>query len=106
MSDRDILHFVSLTGESLSRLSALVEQAAALLDQRGSLRLRKSIVRELHMKLSAVRAIHTAETGDFDHPFLNAEFERMGTIKRGGTGRPALAIVAGTDMEGTHGNAA
>lgn len=107
----DTQHFARVAGKSLSRLTTLVEQAAEVLDQRGSLRLRTAILKELHFALGTVRAIHTSETWDGADvrtlaPFLNAEIERVQTIRRGGKGRPALAIVAGTDMEGANGNAA
>jgi hypothetical protein len=36
-------------------------------------------------------------------PFLDAEIDRMREMKRGAKPRPALAIVAGTDMEGANG---
>lgn len=55
-------HFVKVAGESLSRLTALIEQAAALLDQRGSLRVRAAILKELHLSMRAGRS-HSGQPG-------------------------------------------
>jgi hypothetical protein len=111
MSDRSTLHFARVVGKSLSRLTALIEQAAAVLDQRGSLRVRTAILKELHFALGTVQAIHTSETWDgMDEstliPFLNSEIDRMRGMVRGKRPRPALRIVGGTDMEGVNGDAA
>jgi hypothetical protein len=102
------LHFASVAAGSLARLTTLIEQAAALLDQRGSLRLRKSIVKELHFSLSAVRAIHTASTWNdgTPGPFLAAEIKRARSLKAGGKGRPHLTVIAGTDVEARGGTTA
>jgi hypothetical protein len=105
-------HFVKLTAASLARLTVLVEQAAALLDQRGSLRLRKAILSEARMAVDALRAFDNSLIGfGFDDrpptDLLAAEAEHLRDLRAGrGKLRPALHIVGGTDMEGANGNAA
>jgi hypothetical protein len=107
-------HFVKLTAASLSRLTVLVEQAAALLDQRASLRLRKAILSEARMAVDALRAFDNGLIGFGvdDRPptdLLASEASRL-RDQRGRRGksrpRPALRIVGGTDMEGANGNTA
>jgi hypothetical protein len=107
-------HFVKLTATSLSRLTVLVEQAAALLDQRGSLRVRKAILSETRMAVDALRALDNSLIGfGFDDrpptDLLAAESDRLRDLhcgRRKSLPRPALRIVGGTDMEGADGNAA
>jgi len=104
-------HFVKLTAASLSRLTVLVEQAAAVLDQRGTLRVRKAIIAEARMAVDALRAFDNGLIGfGFDGrpptDLLASEAVRLQDL-RAGRGRPrqrpqprpALRIVGGTDME-------
>jgi hypothetical protein len=103
-------HFVKLTAESLSRLTVLVEQAAALLDQKGSLRLRKAILSEARMAVDALRALDNGLIGfGFDDrpptDLLASEAMRLQDLRAGrrkSRPRPALRIVGGTDMERMH----
>jgi hypothetical protein len=107
-------HFVKLTAASLSRLTVLVEQVAAVLDQRGSLRVRKAILSEARMAVDALRALDNGLIGfGFDDrpptDLLDAESGRLRDLHAGRERprpRPALRIVGGTDMEGANGNAA
>jgi hypothetical protein len=107
-------HFVKLTAASLSRLTVLVEQVAAVLDQRGSLRVRKAILSEVRMAVDALRALDNGLIGfGFDDrpptDLLASEAMRLQDLRAGrrkSRPRPALRIVGGTDMEGANGNAA
>jgi len=100
-------HFVKLTAASLSRLTVLVEQAAAVLDQRGSLRVRKAILSEARMAVDALRAFDNGLIGfGFDGrpptDLLATEADRLRDLhggRRKSRPRPALRIVGGTDME-------
>jgi hypothetical protein len=94
-------HFVVATAASRSRLAALIEEAAAVLDQRGSRRLRTNIVKEAQFALGVLRAIDNAAAGFAcgDVPpsnLLDAEIKRLGDL-RAGRGLPVtLRVVAGT----------
>jgi hypothetical protein len=87
---------------------------AALLDQRGSLRVRKAILSEARMAVDALRAFDNSLIGfGFDGraptDLLAAEAVRLQDLhagRRKSRPRPALRIVGGTDMEGANGNAA
>jgi hypothetical protein len=91
-------HFVGVTAKSLSRLSTLIEQAAALLDERGGRRLRTAIVKETHFALGALQAADNSVRGfglsgvEPSAP-LATETDRMGQLKGGITPRPALRLV-------------
>jgi hypothetical protein len=97
-------HFVAVTSESLLRLVTLVEQAAALLDQRGSRALRKKIIKETHFALGALRAVDNSVRGfGFGavppSALFDREMYRMADLKNGRAVRPTLCIVGGTDMK-------
>jgi hypothetical protein len=102
-------HFVKVTSESLSRLTDLIEQVAGVLDQRGTLRVRTAIVRELHFALCVLRAANNSAIPGYDGEragFLAAEIERAGALRGTAAERaamtnhsPRLRIVGGTDME-------
>jgi hypothetical protein len=104
-------HFVAVTAASLSRLAAAVEEAAAVLDQRGGRRARAQIVKEAHFALGALQALDNS-LSDFaaglapPTPLLRAEVDRLKTLRAGGRLPAVLRIVGGTDMEGRNGNAA
>jgi len=100
-------HFVLLTAASLSRLTELVEQVAAVLDQRGTLRVRKAILSEARMAVDSLRALDNGLIGFGwdDRPptdLLASEAVRLQDLRAGRTPqqrpRPALGIVGGTDM--------
>lgn len=88
-------HFARVAAADMRRLTALIEQAATVLDQRGTLRLRTAILKELNGALGAVEAIHTSETWDGHSPhglLLGAESNRVRGLLSGDKPRPALAI--------------
>jgi hypothetical protein len=102
-------HFIGVTGEALSRLAALIEQAANVLDTRGGRRLRSRIIRETHLALCALRAADSSTLGPAGD-FLAREINRIGALHGARQLEPAsqriqprshLRIVGGTDMEGS-----
>jgi hypothetical protein len=90
-------HFVGLAAKGLSRLSTLIEQAAALLDERGGRRVRKAMLQEMHMVLVNIRAADNSlrgfACGGEPSPLLEIEIDRMCQVKRGAQPRPALRLV-------------
>ncbi len=111
-------HFIVVTGKSLSRLTALMEQAAPVLDARGGRRLRGAMLKELHFALGCLQAANNSTIPGFDGSqdvgnFLMREVLAMRAIKPPLRGRrgpqlepaqrtsaPHLRVVGGTDMEG------
>lgn len=85
-------HFVKVTSESLSRLTVLIEEAAALLDERGGRVTRTRILKEAHFAVGALRAVDNSVSGIVDggtsaRDLLRDECERLGRLKAPATER-------------------
>lgn len=93
-------HPLALLGESLTRLSLHIAEAAPALDRKGTRALHSRIIRDVSLAQAALRVAVGMAEGD-STPVATALAIEIGKsdVLMGRRPRPTLRVVAGTDVE-------